>query len=122
MQCETPVQCSPYFSDSVVKNAILYVPAGTLAAYKKVDPWKNFRNIKEVDFSGVEETATDDREPQISVENGIIRIGNAKGNPLIEVFNISGQNVFSGNYTTVSGLAKGIYIVKVGTNVQKIRL
>ena len=75
-----------------------------------------------MDFSGVEETVADGLEPQISVENGIIRIGNTEGNPFVEVFDISGKNVFSGNDTTVSGLAKGIYIVRVGSNVQKIRL
>ena len=75
-----------------------------------------------MDFSGVEETVADGLEPQISVENGIIRIGNTEGNPFVEVFDISGKNVFSGNGTTVSGLAKGIYIVKVGANVVKVRL
>ena len=122
VQNQVPLECSPTFSDDVLKNAILYVPTGTLAAYEKVDPWRNFWNIEEMDFSGVEETAADGLEPQISVENGIIRIGNTEGNPLVEVFDISGKNVFRGNDTTVSGLAKGIYIVRVGSNVQKIRL
>ena len=119
---QVPVKCAPRFSDDVLKNAILYVPTGTLAAYEKVEPWRDFWNIEEMDFSGVEETAADGREPQISVENGIIRIGNTEGNPFVEVFDISGKNVFSGNDTTVSGLAKGIYIVKVGANVVKVRL
>ena len=122
VQSQVPVKCDPRFSDDVLKNAILYVPTGTLAAYEKVEPWRDFWNIEEMDFSGVEETAADGLEPQISVENGIIRIGNNEGNPFVEVFDISGKNVFSGNATTVSGLAKGIYIVRVGSNVQKIRL
>lgn len=122
VQNQVPVKCAPRFSDDVLKNAILYVPIGTLAAYEKVEPWRDFWNIEEMDFSGVEETVADGLEPQISVENGIIRIGNNEGNPFVEVFDISGKNVFSGNDTTVSGLAKGIYIVKVGANVVKVRL
>ena len=122
VQRQVPVKCDPRFSDKVLKNATLYIPTGTLAAYEKVDPWRNFWNIEEMDFSSVEETVADGLEPQISVENGIIRIGNTEGNPFVEVFDISGKNVFSGNDTTVSGLAKGIYIVKVGANVVKVRL
>ena len=122
VQSQVPVECAPNFPDDVIKNAILYVPTGTLAAYEKVDPWRNFWNIEEMDFGGFEETAADDREPQISIDNGIIRIRNSEGNPLVEVFDISGKNVFRGNDTTVSGLANGIYIVKVGANVVKVRL
>ena len=122
VQSQVPVECAPSFPDDVIKNAILYVPTGTLAAYEKVDPWRNFWNIEEMDFGGFEETAVDDREPQISIDNGIIRIRNSEGNPLVEVFDISGKNVFRGNDTTVSGLANGIYIVKVGANVMKVRL
>ena len=122
VQSQVPIECDPEFPDNVIKDAVLYVPTGTMTAYEKVDPWRNFWNIEEMDFSGVEETAAYGKEPQISAVNGIIRIGNAEGNPLVEVFDISGKNVFRGNDTTVSGLANGIYIVKVGANVVKVRL
>ena len=42
--------------------------------------------------------------------------------PLVEVFDISGKKVSSGNGSMVSGLAKGIYIVKVKTEVVKVRI
>ncbi|WP_369524104.1 T9SS type A sorting domain-containing protein [Muribaculum intestinale] len=42
--------------------------------------------------------------------------------PLVEVFDISGKRVFSGCGSMVSGLAKGIYIVKVKTEVVKVRI
>ena len=122
VQSQVPIECAPEFPDNVIKEAVLYVPTGTLAAYKIVDPWRNFWNIEEMDFSSVEETAAYGKEPQISVVNGIIRIGNTEGNPLVEVFDISGKNVFRGNDTTVPGLANGIYIVKVGANVVKVQL
>lgn len=123
MQCKVPVECDPRFPNNIIKDAVLYVPTGTLAAYEKVDPWRNFWNIEEMDFvSSVEETATNEKEAEISVENGIIRICGTEGKPLVEVFDISGKNVFSGNDTTVPRLANGIYIVKVGANVMKVQL
>ena len=121
-----PVECAPNFPDDVIKNAILYVPTGTLAAYEKVDPWRNFWNIKEMDFSGIEDAEMDATrgtdEPVIRVENGVIKVDNADGEAPVEVFDISGKSVFRECANMVSGLAKGIYIVKVGDKVQKIRL
>ena len=52
---ETPIECNPGFSEEALKNAILYIPIGTLAEYEKVDPWRNFWNIKAVNFSGIHE-------------------------------------------------------------------
>ena len=57
VQSQVPIECAPEFPDNVIKEAVLYVPTGTLAAYKIVDPWRNFWNIEEMDFSSVEETA-----------------------------------------------------------------
>lgn len=98
------------------------MPTGCLAAYEAVDPWRNFWNIEEMDFGGIDETMVDDDNPQISVENGVIFIGNTDENPLVEVFDISGKNVFSGYGSVVSDLAKGIYVVKAGSNVVKVKL
>ena len=126
VQSRVPVECAPNFPDDVIKNAILYVPTGTLAAYEKVDPWRNFWNIEEMDFSGIEDAEMDtaDRtdEPVIRVENGVIKVDNADGEAPVEVFDISGKSVFRECANMVSGFAKGIYIVKVGDQVQKIRL
>lgn len=123
---QLPVKCTPDFPDDVIKNAILYVPTGTLAVYEKADPWRNFWNIEEMDFSGIEDAEMDtaDRtdEPVIRVENGVIKVDNADGEAPVEVFDISGKSVFRECANMVSGLAKGIYIVKVGDKVQKIRL
>ncbi len=54
MQCEVPIECESSFPENVLKKAVLYVPTGTLSAYKKVDPWRNFLNVKEKNFSGVD--------------------------------------------------------------------
>ena len=97
-----------------------------MAVYEKADPWRNFWNIEEMDFSGIEEAEMDATrstdELVIRVENGVINIANADGEAPVEVFDISGKSVFRECANIVSGLAKGIYIVKVGDKVQKIRL
>lgn len=75
VQCEVPIECDPRFSDNVLKEAILYVPTGTLSAYEKVDPWRNFWNIEETDFSGVTIVPMDNSsQMQLSVESGILTI------------------------------------------------
>ena len=53
-QIVEPFECYPGFSDFILKNTILYVPKGTISAYEKVDPWRNFWNIEEIDYSGVQ--------------------------------------------------------------------
>lgn len=45
---ETPMVAEG-FSDGTYSAATLYVPAGSSAAYKETDVWKNFYNIKEMD-------------------------------------------------------------------------
>ena len=52
-QIVEPFECDPLFSDKILKNTILYIPKGTISAYEKVDPWRNFWNIEEMDYSGV---------------------------------------------------------------------
>ena len=44
-----PLECNPRFGDDVLMNATLYIPKGTMGAYSKVDPWRNFWNIKEME-------------------------------------------------------------------------
>ncbi len=52
---EEPKPCL-MFSDYDYERAHLYVPKGTLAAYKAADGWKNFLNISESGESGIEDT------------------------------------------------------------------
>lgn len=119
MQCEVPVKCAPSFSDENFEAAVLYVPTGTLSAYKEVDPWKNFRNIKEMDFSGVDGIETDGKL-QVSVENGCITVG---GNyECVTVYNLQGRIIYSGSSHVIDSLVPGIYIVKAGSETVKVSI
>ena len=50
---EQPLECEPEFTSEVLMNATLYVPTGTIDAYRSVDPWRWFINIEEGNYSGI---------------------------------------------------------------------
>ena len=107
------------FSDEPLHYVTLYVPTGCKSAYEWVDPWSNFMNIKEYEFSGVESTLVDD--VNVSVENGNIIIGGAD-NSNVEVYNVNGQCIYNGNATSIPVVTKGLYIVKVNGKSFKVML
>ena len=89
------------FSDENYKNITLYVPVGSLSAYEKVDPWRNFWNIEEYDFSGVDDITIDDYS-----------------DCPVEIYNLSGNKVGSSK----ESLSPGIYIMRQGRKVEKIMI
>ena len=98
-----PPACEAYYDDSYqvcsdesLQNATLYVPTGCKTAYESVDPWRNFWNIVETDFSGVEETLVDE-----------------EGEPA-EYYNLQGVKV--------AYPENGIFIKKQGSRTTKIVL
>ena len=118
MQRDVPIECTPSFSENVTAEAILYVPTGTLRAYKNTNPWRKFWNIVEMDFSGVDEVA-EDRGDAIRVENGRIV---TEGDALTEVLDLQGRTVYRGYDRVVDNLARGLYVVRSGNNTVKIKL
>ncbi len=108
------------FSEAILKECTLYVPIGCQAAYEAVDPWRNFWNIEEMDFSGIDDIISDNIG--ISVINRAIHIDNADGNMLVEVFNLSGKSVYRGHGNIVDGLSTGIYIIKIADKSMKIKI
>ena len=108
------------FEDIVFQKARLYVPKGSKKAYESVDPWKNFRNIEEKEFSSIESTLADS-DVTISVENGNIVI-NGADNAKVEVYSVNGQCVYNGTATTIPVSTKGMYIVKVNNKSYKVIL
>ena len=97
----------------------LNVPVGSLEAYRSADVWKKFKNIQEKDFGGVD--GVEDDAVSVTAKGGSIEIAGADNAP-VEIYNLSGQLVHSGTETTVGGLARGIYIVRVAGQTFKIAL
>ena len=75
------------------ETCILYVPEGSVDAYKAAPVWKEFKNIL-----------------PIKTSTGINGIEQTDGEPF-DVFTLSGQKVKS-KATSLDGLPRGIYIVK----------
>lgn len=87
------------FSGKVPRNATLCVPSGTKEAYANASGWKNFTDIVD-DLAGINEI--DGEEVPVSA-----------------VYDLSGRNV---NFSEdLDNLPSGIYIVRKGNNVYKIR-
>ena len=123
MQCEVPIECDPRFSETSLKEAVLYVPTGTMAEYEKVDPWRNFWNIEEMDFTGVDGIEADNHDSiQISVNNGILTIDGIGRHESVTVYDMHGCILYNGLSHTIDKLSPGIYIVKVGSSTIKISI
>ncbi len=75
------------YSDTFSKySATLFVPQGTKAAYESANYWKNFTNIKEISYTGIEDTNEE------------------VNNKMNNVYDLSGR-------TVVENPTSGIYIV-----------
>ena len=115
-QWTDPIECNPQFPDVVIKNAALYVPKGAIGNYEKVDPWKNFLNIKEMEYmAGVEDAFGGDDVDVKVVGSDIVAEGCAE----MEVYSMSGQLVYRGA-GRAENLAAGIYVVRVADKTLKV--
>ena len=123
MQCQGPIECNPGFSDKTLKETVLYIPTGTKTEYEKVDPWRNFWNIEEMYFSGVDGIESDEYgAPHISVNNGILTIGRIRSDENVSVYDMQGRIFYSGTSHTIDNLSPGLYIVKTGSRTIKISI
>ncbi len=118
----TPPICA---NETFSKNTYLYcslkVPVGTLNAYKSAEGWKNFWNIEECDFSGVE-AIEEDNAVSCVADNGGIRIENKDENSIVRVYNIQGSMLAETSGSVVNNLPKGLYIVTVENKSFKVSL
>ena len=108
----------PFF-DKLYTNVTLNIPIGSLDAYKSADGWKEFMNIKEVDFGSVDSVKDD--AVSVTAKDGSIVV-NGTDNAVAEVYNLSGQLVYSGTDTVINVPSKGIYIVRVSGQTFKVIL
>lgn len=123
MQCEVPVECNPMFHDQVLQDAVLYVPSGTIEAYKQVVPWKNFQHIEEMNFSSVDKIEDNNNGSlHIAVNNRTLTIDGIGAQESITLYDMQGQIVYNGTSHTVEGMTPGMYIVKAGSRTIKISI
>lgn len=113
-----PTGGSNSFTNQQYIDANVYVPQGSLAAYQAADPWLNFWNIQEFAPTGIDNVSVD-KGQFVTIEDGVIKI-NKQGSQLVSVYTVDGQCVYTGTDNTISNLAKGLYIIRLGRNVSKI--
>lgn len=116
---ETPASISGYSFSNY--GATLYVPQGSIEAYRVADYWSNFTNIVEFDPTGIEDVADD--VPAFEITTGGIQLTAAEGKA-IAIYTANGALVekidsYAGDEII---LDKGLYIVRVGNKTMKIRL
>ena len=104
----------PTFDDWCFDNVELDVPQGSLAAYKSVEPWCNFKVIKDNVNTGINFTPSDATGIQI---NGDKLYPNGK---YVRVYDMTGRIIYGGNKTVV--LQPGLYVIKVDGQTIKVRM
>ena len=120
---DEPLECDPRFDEMVLATATLYVPDGCVYAYRSVYPWSVFANIEEGGYSCIADTT----QPEVTVKviDGAITIEGGDGTasaPVVEVYSAGGQCVYRGTDSSIGGLPRGVYVVKVDGTVQKVAL
>ena len=110
-----------YFADATYENAVLYIPKGSLEAYRTADTWRKFANIVEYFNAdgGVADVAGEG--VSVTVSDGNITINGVGDDAVVEVYNIAGQRVYSGAVKPVA-LDRGLYIVRVAGSTFKVAL
>ena len=86
----SPRRASSVFEGVNKETCILFVPEGSLNAYKAAEGWNEFKNIVEYNFSAIHAIAIDGQT--------------------CDIYDLNGRKV-RGNATTLEGLSKGMYIV-----------
>ena len=110
------------YDNNIYKNTTLYVPQGSLEAYKAANGWKEFVNIVEFDPTDIE-GVTEEDAPAFEVTAGGIQLTAAEGKA-VAVYTAGGTLVekidaYAGEEIT---LDEGVYIVRVGKKAVKVRL
>jgi len=126
--CESPIplkcQSSPfvdprYYNDHIYNHATLYVPAGSIDAYRSANHWRNFKTIKEYEYSS--EIPAETSGIDIRTDGDAIIVSGNESYP-IEIYRTDGSLVRSTTESRIDGLSSGLYIVKVQNTVKKIPL
>lgn len=105
------------FLEAVYTNATLYVPAGTSGAYAAASPWKNFTNVEELPATTGTVIAD---EVKVAVDGGNIVVTGAAAGTTIQLFDLNGKQLYSGEDTTIDASMGGLFIVRVAGESFKV--
>ena len=108
------------FTSSHYQNATLYVPQGSLSAYQSADVWKDFLDIQEFDATAIEDIQT---EATITISEVGISLSSVNGKP-VAIYTTSGALVNKYDYYDGEEIVldRGVYVIRIGEKVMKIKL
>ena len=104
----------------LLNRATLYVPVGSLDAYKSDKYWGCFRNIKEFDATGISNITGESLAGCIRCEGGVISFDGLTEDIVPEVYSIDG--VLRHRGMDSCALPSGIYIIRAGNQTAKVRV
>lgn len=99
-----PPTCEPFLYQKVYDKTILYTPKDCIDNYRNVDSWKQFKNIKAGDYTGIYLLPANENTDKIDYDRPY------------QIFNLAGQLVCK----ELDQLPHGIYIIKQGGIINKI--
>ena len=110
------------FDADIFNQCTLYVPAGSLQAYKNAEVWKNFKNIVENDFTGIERPLPD--KAKIFGNKNSIAFRNIEPGTDISIYDTTGKCIktFAVDGDSEIPLPSGIYLIKYAGKTVKIIL
>ena len=110
------------FDADIFNQCTLHVPAGSLQAYKNAEVWKNFKNIVENDFTGIERPSPD--KAKIFGNKNSIAFRNIEPGTDISIYDTTGKCIktFAVDGDSEIPLPSGIYLIKYAGRTIKIIL
>ena len=117
-----PVPPDFYFTGVSTTDCILYVPIGSYSSYWAATGWGDFENIVEMDMTNISVDNITDNNFNTYMHGNTLIIEGTEQNMNITVYTISGQIIYQtiANGKTDIPLNKGIYIVRVNNENQKV--
>ena len=101
-----------------VSNTIpVYVPAGSIEAYKTAAVWSYFTDYRPLGNTGI---GTPSLAGSVTVAGGEVRLHLA-GNPTIYIYDMQGRHLLTTTEHRIT-LPQGSYIIKVGREAVKVAL
>ena len=110
------------FDADIFNQCTLHVPAGSLQAYKNAEVWKNFKNIVENDFTGIERPSPD--KAKIFGNKNSIAFRNIEPDTDISIYDTTGKCIktFAVDGDCEIPFPSGIYLIKYAGRTVKIIL
>lgn len=116
-----PVFDASNFTTQQYVDVMVYVPAEAVNTYRNAAGWRDFFSIQAME-AGVKNVGAADGVQVRVVDGSIIADGIENNGGVMSIYNIGGQCVYSGSSSSVSGLASGVYVVRIGDTVTKVIL